>query len=496
MSHQVPLGPPREPRAPGRPTLRRITRVLTQSEEHPLAQASRLCSRFRLASPVEVHDFPEKGNINQHTFLVLAGVPNPSPAYASNLAGSAAAPSAPGEYLLQRINERVFTRPRSVMRAMIASIQAQRASMAAGRLSPGEEWDTITLVETRDGLPYLDVDSHKGPSCWRLMVKIPESRTYKSLGEIADPGERLRVAGEAGRGLAIYSDFTAHMPIDGLENPLPGYRDTRLYYDQLRSVLAGHRAPADAAGLLPADPTVRQSTEEHFLVHLEAAESRRRVDDPEFRPWIDLVRSEEAFGVTLLEGMTSGRIRRLAIHGDTKLDNFLFSTRTGRVKALIDLDTIMPHSWLADWGDMVRSLVNVAGEKERDLSRVDVDMDVFRAVARGFLSTAREVTPAEVDLMVDAPQIIALELGLRFLTDYLRGDSYFKLGPADPPDLNRVRAMAQLALFRRLRERAGEASRYIEGLRGEFGLAPSGGAAPRGVRATDGGASPGAGKGA
>ena len=88
--------------------------MLTQSEEYPLAQASRLSSRFRLAHPVEVHDFPEKGNINQHTYLVFAGTPEPQ------------------EYLLQRINERVFTRPRSVMRAMIASIEAQRASMAAG----------------------------------------------------------------------------------------------------------------------------------------------------------------------------------------------------------------------------------------------------------------------------------------------------------------------------------------------------------------------------
>jgi hypothetical protein len=398
---------------------------------------------------VEVHDFPEKGNINQHTFLVFAG------------------PSKPTEYLLQRINERVFTRPRSVMRAMIASIEAQRASMAAGRLPPCDEWETITLVNTRDGQPYLDVENHRGYSCWRLMVKIPGSSTYKSLGEIADAAERLRVAGEAGRGLAIYGDLTCRMRTDDLENPLPGYRDTYLYYDQLRSVLAGHRTPGQAGDLLPADPTVRHSTEEHFLVHLEEPEYRRRVDDLEFRPWIDLVRSEEAFGVTLLDGMKSGRIRRLAIHGDTKLDNFLFSTRTGRVKALVDLDTIMPHSWLADWGDMVRSLVNVAGEKERDLSRVRVDMDVYRAVAAGFLSTAQEVTPAEVDLMVDAPQIIALELGLRFLTDYLRGDSYFRLGPADPPDLNRVRAMVQLTLFRQLREGADDARRFVEDLRTE-----------------------------
>ena len=82
--------------------LRRVTRVLAHGEEHPLAQASRLASCFRLARAVEVHDFAEKGNINQHTYLVQAGTP------------------APSEYLLQRINERVFTRPRSVMRAMIS----------------------------------------------------------------------------------------------------------------------------------------------------------------------------------------------------------------------------------------------------------------------------------------------------------------------------------------------------------------------------------------
>ena len=360
--------------------LRRVTRALTYSEEHPLAQASRLSSRFRLARPVEVHDFPEKGNINQHTYVVTAGTP------------------APREYLLQRINERVFTRPRSVMLAMIASIEAQRASVAAGRLSPGDEWETITLLETVEGQPFLEAENHRGYSCWRLMVKIPEARTHKSLGEIPDPSERLRIAAEAGRGLAMYGDFTCHMRTDNLENPLPGYRDTRLYYDQLRSVLAGYRTPEEAGALIPADPALRHSTEEHFLVHLSDAEYRRRTSDPEFRPFIDLAREAEAFGTSLLEGMDSGRIRRLAIHGDTKLDNFLFSTRTGRVKALVDLDTIMPHTWLADWGDMVRSLVNVAGEKERDLSRVQVDMDIYRAVARGFLSAAREVTPAEVDL--------------------------------------------------------------------------------------------------
>jgi hypothetical protein len=129
----------------------------------------------------------------------------------------------------------------------------------------------------------------------------------------------------------------------------------------------------------------------------------------------------------------------------------------------------MPHTWLADWGDMVRSLVNVAGEKEHDLNKVRVDMDIYRAVADGFLRSARGLLPREIELMVDAVQIIALELGIRFLADYLRGDSYFRLGPADPPDLNRTRATVQLTLFEKLREEAGEARRHIETLSREYG---------------------------
>jgi len=431
---------------------RRVTRILGATGEYPLAQANRLASRFLLPLPVEAFDFPDKGNINQHTFLVRAG-----------RAGTEQ------EYLLQRINQQVFTRPRSVMRAMIACIGAQRESSQRVELSEGEEWETITLVSTREGAPYLEVSNRRDSGYWRLMVKIREARTYKSLGEIADPRERLRVAEEAGRGLALYGDFTAGMDISGLENPLPGYRDTRVYYSQFHSVLAGNRTVDQAASLLPLDPVVRQSTEQHFLIHLTSEEYRRRMEDPTLQRFIQLALREEGFGMTLLGEMASAKIRTVGIHGDTKLDNFLFSTRTGRVKALIDLDTIMPHSWLVDWGDMVRSLVNVAGEKEMNLSRVQVDMEIYRAVARGFLRSARKITPAEVERMVDAVEIIALELGLRFLSDYLRGDSYFKLGPADPPDLNRIRAMVQLTLFERLREKEAEARQCVQALSSKEG---------------------------
>lgn len=414
-------------------------------QEYPIALAARMASKFALTAPIEAFDYHEKGNINQQTFLIESG-----------------RRGAQREYLLQRINQRVFTRPRTVMAAMIASLDSQRRSLSVGLLPEGRVWETITLIPTRAGAPYLEYEDARSTTWWRLMVKIQDCQTFKSLSEIKDRKKQLDVAEEAGRGLAMYGDFTADMDLSDLVSPLPGYRDTTVYYAQLNSVLAGHRTLEDAAALLPDDEVVRQSTREHFLVHLPEREYRRRLGDPELERFIDLVRSEERFGMTLLDAMNSDRIRTVAIHGDTKLDNFLFSTTTGQAKALIDLDTIMPHTWLADWGDMVRSLVNVAGEKERELSKVRVDMEIYEAIARGFLRTAREVTADEVALMVDAVQLIALELGMRFLVDYLRGDSYFKLSPVEPADLNKVRAMAQLTLFENLRETAGAARDCIE----------------------------------
>jgi hypothetical protein len=431
----------------------KAVRRLSISEEYPVAQASRLASRFAVPAPLEAHDFAEKGNINLHTFVVEA------------FGGGGRR-----EFILQQINQQVFTRPRAVMNAMIACIEAQQRNMAAGALRGDESWETITLIPTREGERYLEVNDRRGYACWRLMVRIARTRTFKSLGEIAASDQRLFIAEQAGTGLALFGTLTAGMDTTGLSNPLPGYRDTRVYYDQLHSVLAGNRTLDDAAPRLPEDPEVRQATERHFLVHLPAEESRRRIDHPDVRPFVDLLRENEDFALLLLREMAEGGIRRAAIHGDTKLDNFLFDDETGRVRALVDMDTIMPHTWLADWGDMVRSLCNVAGEKERDPARIQVDADIYSAVARGFLRSARNVTARELDLMADAVQVIALELGLRFLTDYLRGDSYFKLGPADPPDLNKVRGLAQLTLFQRLRECADETRALLESLRREHGV--------------------------
>lgn len=408
------------------------------------ARVAAIARHFAIEDPIEVEEFAGRGNINQDTYLVTSG----------SGAGRR-------EYILQRINEAVFTRPRSVMAAMVACIAAQREALPKRRLPPDLRWEPVTLVPTTTGEWFWD-ERGDGCSVWRLMVRIGGCVSYKSLDEVPDEARRLLLAEEAARGLALFGDLTAGMDTASLENPLPGYRDTQIYIDQLKSVLAGNRTIQDVASLLPQDPTLRESVERHYLVHLSPDAHRARLGDPDLAPFIDLAIRSAEFGRSLLDALHAGTVRRVAIHGDTKLENFLFDAVTGRVRALVDLDTIMPHTWLADWGDMARSLVNVAGEKEADLARVQVNLAVYEALLKGFLSTAREVTDAEVARMADAVEVIAWELGIRFLADYLRGDTYFQPAPEDPPNINRIRAVVQLSLFQKLRDRRSQIQHLIQ----------------------------------
>jgi hypothetical protein len=396
---------------------------------------------FDIPEPITVKDYDQKGNINLHTYHVTDGEGQ--------------------EYLLQSINERVFTQPCNTMQAMIASLNAQRSYLDQYELPYGTEWLPIHLIPTRTGKDYAQIPDLSYATVWRLMGKIPACLTYKSLSEISDPNQRLRAAEEAGKGMALYLRLTAGMKTEGLESPLPGYRDTRNYYNQLLSVLSGNRTEEDAREYLPQDPTVLHSTRRHFLVHLPESDYRARIQDPILKPFIELAVAQMDYGLKLQRMTESGQISTVAIHGDPKIENFLFDARTGCVKSMIDLDTIMPQTWLVDWGDMARSLVNIAGEKEPDLSRVAVDAPIYDAVTRGFLGASSGLPQNEIELMADATEIMALELGVRFLSDYLRGDSYFRLGPNDPKDLNKIRAMVQLHLFQQLRARRPEVQRQI-----------------------------------
>lgn len=379
-------------------------------------------SQFEVELPIYLDEFPQKGNINLHTYSLETATGQ--------------------QYLLQKVNSSVFTRPYRVMDSMVACLDAQRSA-----LPPGSLWEPISLIPTRDGKAYFAISDEHGWSVWRLMKRIQNVRCFKSLSEV--PGDdRLFVAEQVGAGLAQFGDLTASMPVD-LASPLPGYRRTDIYFRQFDAAMAGLRDPLDAAEYMPESEELREATGAHFFVKASPDVAKARLERA--KPWTDYVAANRDRAMRLYVALQDGAVRRTMIHGDTKIENFLFCEDTLRVKSLVDLDTIVSCTWLADWGDMMRSLVNVAGEMEPDLDRVQVNAEVYAAVSRGFLGAAYNITEAEKALMHDAIISITLELGTRFLTDYLRGDTYFGV-PAGNPDLNLTRAAVQLTLAQRLIE--------------------------------------------
>jgi len=235
-------------------------------DDYSISDIEWIASQFDIPGPIEVANFPGKGNINLHTYEVRA---------------------AGNEYLLQKVNSNVFTMPYRVMKSMTASIKAQSEAISNGMGDP--IWVPIELVSTRHGHEFLDLTDEHGWSVWRLMIRIPNSASYKSLGEIEDRGAQLKLAEEVGKGLAIYSDLTSSIDPKSIAGSLPGYRDTPLYYSQFHSVMACNRTLASADEYLPQDPIVRDSTQQHFVVTLSDKEYAARKSDPELAPFIELV---------------------------------------------------------------------------------------------------------------------------------------------------------------------------------------------------------------
>lgn len=392
--------------------------VVNASEGYSHDELMRIARRFRVHEDISIQEFVGKGNINLHTYCVSAG-------------GK--------EYLLQKVNTDVFTFPDRTMEGMLASIRAQSEN-------PRPDWVPISLVPTDSDDAYLSLAG----DVWRKMDRIPNVVSHKSLSAFGDLESQLKASREVGRALAVYSSMTSSIDAGSLKGSLPGYRVTKIYFDQLECVLRGLRTDAEVAEFLPVDESERESCRKHFKVACSMEEQKRRLDDPLVQHYLALIQREKPMGMLLFDAVSDGYLRRTLMHGDTKIENFLFDAQTLNAISLVDLDTVMNYTWLADLGDMLRSLINVAGETETDLSQVVVNEDVFFAVMDGFLSEASNIAPEERKLLVKCVQCITMELGLRFLTDYLRGDTYFGLTDSDPADLNRTRGLVQLRLYEQL----------------------------------------------
>ena len=305
-------------------------------------------------------------------------------------------------YILQRLNGNVFPDRAGLMRNMIAVTEYVRAAIVREGGDP--ERECLRLIPTSDGQPYL---TDENGDVWRATQFIENTDAYL----VADDADMFR---DAGRAFGKFMQRLAGFDAENLFEVIPHFHDTARRYAAF--VRATER---NAAG--------RKDT---AATEIDFALRRREGCD------------------ILTEGLADGSLPVRVTHNDTKLNNVLIDVGTRKAVCVIDLDTVMSGSMLFDFGDGVRAGCSTAKEDEKDLSLVDFDMNLFRAFSEGYLDGAGDsVTENEIALMPAAARLMTLECGVRFLTDYLDGDVYFRTAY---PEHNLVRARTQFRLVERM----------------------------------------------
>jgi aminoglycoside phosphotransferase (APT) family kinase protein len=320
-------------------------------------------------------------------------------------------------YVFQRINHSIF---RDVPLLMD---NIHRVTAHLGGHLRGDSRRALTLVSTRAGKAY-----HKSVegNYWRIYLFIEKARSFDEL-------ESATQAFEAARAFGTFQKELADLPGKRLGETIPGFHDTRQRFEALSAAVT-----KNAAG-------------------------RKK----EVTAELDFVFRREAMVDRLLDLARSGALPERVTHNDTKINNVMLDDQTGEGICVIDLDTVMPGLSLYDFGDMVRTACSPAAEDERDLSKVAVRTAVFEALAQGFTEGASAIlTDAEWENLAFSGQLMTFEVGMRFLTDYLAGDVYFK---TKRPGHNLERCRTQFRLVECLEEAAPEMEKIVRAVRANVG---------------------------
>lgn len=301
-------------------------------------------------------------------------------------------------YILQKINTNIFRHPDEVMENIVAVTEHLKKKI---RARGGDEMrETLTVVPTKNGESlYLDKDS----GAYRMYLYISDAECYDS----ADSPDLFFKVGKAfGAFQRELADFDASV----LHEAIPDFHDTGKRFDAFMKAVQ-----EDAAGR-------KAGCEEEIRFVLD------RKDKASF----------------IVDRLRDGRLPLRVTHNDTKLNNIMMDRATGEGLAVIDLDTVMPGSMLYDYGDAIRFGASSAPEDETDLSKIFLRMDMFEAFTGGFLEgLGGAATEDEIMALPMGAYMLTFELVIRFLTDYLNGDTYFKVRDARH-NLERTRAQMTL----------------------------------------------------
>jgi aminoglycoside phosphotransferase (APT) family kinase protein len=311
--------------------------------------------------------------------------------------------------ILQRINTGIFRNPAALMQN-IQRVTAHLAARLAGE--PDRARRVLTLIPTRAGQSF-HVDAEGG--CWRAYRFIEGARTYDAV-------ESAQQAFQAGRAFGRFQQLLADLPTPRLHDTIPDFHHTPKRFAAFERAVA-----ADMAG--------------------RASNARAE---------IDFAFAHRSMAGVLLDAGLPERVT----HNDTKFNNVMLDDLSGEGICVIDLDTVMPGLALYDFGDMVRTTTSPAMEDERDLNKVTMQFPMFEALARGYLGAAGGfLTKAEKELLVFSGKLITFEIGIRFLTDYLAGDTYFKVHREGH---NLVRCRTQFKLVESIEQQETRMNRLIE----------------------------------
>lgn len=301
-------------------------------------------------------------------------------------------------HLLQRINTDVFKQPDVLMANVGYVTSFLRDKIIASGGNP--ERETLYCKPCKDGKKYY-IDA-KG-KVWRLYNFVEDSFSYNSI-------ESPEVFYRAGQAFGQFQRQLSDFPIESLAETIPDFHNTAKRYHNL-------------------------------VVSIEKNASGRAVCAASE---IEFARQRRNETYILTGKAEIGDLPIRVTHNDTKLNNVLFDKKTNTPICVVDLDTVMPGLSVYDFGDAIRYGANTAAEDEKDISKVSLDINLYEQYVRGFLSTAGDsLTAEEVACMPLSAKIMTLECGMRFLTDYIDGDVYFKTAYKEH---NLVRCRTQFAL--------------------------------------------------
>ena len=320
-------------------------------------------------------------------------------------------------YILQRMNTVVFPHPEELMENIIGVTEHIRNKVQA--VGGDAARASLVVVPTRDGEAFFcDSTNHY----WR-MYEFTERTITREVVENAEDFYRCAEA------FGNFQQQLADYPAEKLHESIANFHNTPWRYENLMKAVE-----KDSCGRLAE-------------VAAEVAFAR---DREQFCKTLELARQE-------------GSLPLRVTHNDTKLNNILFDEQTGDPVCVIDLDTVMPGYSVNDFGDSIRFGANTAVEDETDLTKVTLDLNLFEAYAKGFLKGCNgSLTDTEIDLLPIGAMMMTLECGMRFLTDYLEGDVYFK---THRPKHNLDRTRNQFALVADMERKADQMREIIDRLK-------------------------------